>query len=283
MSDDWLDRGHGADGSRLATVFGRAPSDSSEVDGAGAGSHSAWLAAPVSLAIVALVVVVGSAGAVYARSARACSRTSAPRPPHRCGGALLRPLNPNPPRQPCRGRLRPRRRPPRPPPRRQSSGPSPLGPTRPSNAGMIPRIPARPTRVRGPATQGRGPATQGRVRTTRVRPTRVRGPATQGRVRTTRVRPTRVRGPATQGRVRTTRVRATRVRGPATQVRVRAARGPVWVTWVRTTQGTEVAARIVGSFMCGFLSVAVYRPTAQGLSRAGRGARSPRARLGSGR
>ena len=66
MSDDWLDRGHGADGSRLATVFGRTPSDSSEVDGAGAGSHSAWLAAPVSLAIVALVVVVGSAGAVYA-------------------------------------------------------------------------------------------------------------------------------------------------------------------------------------------------------------------------
>ena len=66
MSDDWLDRGHGADGSRLATVFARTPSDLREVDGSGAGSRSAWLAAPVSLAIVALVVVVGSAGAVYA-------------------------------------------------------------------------------------------------------------------------------------------------------------------------------------------------------------------------
>jgi hypothetical protein len=66
VSDDWLDRGHEANGSRLATVFARTPSDLHEVDGTRAGSPSSWLAGPVSAAIVALVVLVGSAGAVYA-------------------------------------------------------------------------------------------------------------------------------------------------------------------------------------------------------------------------
>lgn len=66
VSDDWLDCGHGTDASALAPVISHTPTNVGKAQAIGPGSRSSRLAGRVSLAIVAAVVVLGSAGAVFA-------------------------------------------------------------------------------------------------------------------------------------------------------------------------------------------------------------------------
>lgn len=67
VSDDWLDTGHGPDASRLATVFSRTSADAAAKPNPTPALRVPRSAGPVSVAVLlAAVVLVGSAGAVYA-------------------------------------------------------------------------------------------------------------------------------------------------------------------------------------------------------------------------